>query len=138
MMMALSKYINAMQRIGDATPIFLREGLQTVDTTGASDGLLGHSDFAGTALDDFRGIIWLSLAPEKRCVLTTEAGQEAWWRFGGDCPPPEFREASEVARMAGGPAEALAAVDAELPTASPERKSTLERLKARLKAWLDR
>jgi esterase/lipase superfamily enzyme len=131
--LALSRRINGMQMVGDASPIVTKPGLQSVDTTDASGGLLGHSDFAGTALDDFRGIIWLSLAPDSRCVLTAEPEQVRWWKFGGACPVEEFRQAAERARKVGGVAQALAEVTTEQTAVSdPSKLSTLQKLKNRL------
>jgi hypothetical protein len=130
----LSQRINGMQRIGDASPIIVRPGLQTVDTTDASDGLLGHADFAGTALDDFRAIIWLSLAPDRRCVLTGETGAARWWRFGGACPALEFREASQAVRLTGSVQAALADVNGRLELSEGEEREYLEKLRARLQA----
>ena len=130
----LSQAINAMQRIGDASPIIVRPGLQTVDTTDASEGLLGHSDFAGTALDDFRAIIWLSLAPDRRCVLTGETGEARWWRFGGACPALEFRDASQTVRLAGSVQAALADVGERLELSDGEEREYLEKLRGRLQA----
>lgn len=130
----LSQAINAMQRIGDASPIVVRPGLQTIDTTDASDGLLGHADFAGTALDDFRAVIWLSLAPDRRCVLTGETGEARWWRFGGACPALEFREASQTVRLAGSLEAALAEVGERLELSDGEEREYLEKLRARLEA----
>jgi pimeloyl-ACP methyl ester carboxylesterase len=130
----LSQAINAMQRIGDASPIVVRPGLQTIDTTDASDGLLGHADFAGTALDDFRAIIWLSLAPDRRCVLTGETGAARWWRFGGACPALEFRDASQTVRLAGSLEAALADVGERLELSQGEEREYLEKLRARLEA----
>jgi len=130
--LALSRQINGMQRVGDASPIVVKPGLQSVDTTDASGGLLGHSDFAGTALDDFRAIIWLSLAPDRRCVLTAESKQRPWWKFGGACPVDQFRLASEAARRAGGIAAALVQVEADLAAADPSRRPALENLRNRL------
>ncbi len=131
--LALSRLINGEQMVGDAAPIVTKPGLQSVDTTDASGGLLGHSDFAGTALDDFRGIIWLSLAPDSRCVLTAEPNQLRWWKFGGACPVEEFRQAAERAREVGGVSQALAKVISEQTAVSDPRKlSTLQKLKNRL------
>lgn len=128
----LSQGINGMQRIGDATPVVLRPGLQTVDTTAASGGLLGHSDFAGTALDDFRAVIWLSLKPDGRCVLSAERGESRWWKFGGPCPPLEFREVSQKARVAGGVEAALAEIEAQMAAATPEERVALDIIRDRL------
>ena len=111
----LSGQIHNMQRIGDARKVVISDGLQTVETTAASSGLLGHTDFAGTALDDFRGLIWYSLTPDKRCVLQTdEAGGQTFWVFAGvgACPESEFREAVSLARTTGSPAAASARVQA--------------------------
>lgn len=130
--LALSRWVNGMPRVGDASPVIVRSGLQTVDTTQASGGLLGHSDFAGTALDDFRAIIWLSLAPGRRCVLTAEVERQTWWSFGGPCPTDDFRLASEAARQAGGVIPALAQVEAQLAIATPGERPALEILKNRL------
>ncbi|CAN1542011.1 Protein of unknown function DUF900, hydrolase-like [Caulobacteraceae bacterium] len=131
--LALSRLVNGEQMVGDAAPIVTKPGLQSVDTTDASGGLLGHSDFAGTALDDFRGIIWLSLAPDSRCVLTAEPNQLRWWKFGGACPVEEFRQAAERAREVGGVSQALADVITEQTAVSDPRKlSTLQKLKNRL------
>ncbi len=109
----ISGQINGMQRIGDARRIVITDGLQTVETTAASGGLLGHNDFAGTALDDFRGLIWYSLAPDRRCILQTDQlGGQTFWVFAGKgaCPESEFREAVSMARKAGSPGAAAAQV----------------------------
>lgn len=97
----ISGQIHDMQRIGDAHKVITADGLQTVETTAASGGLLGHSDFAGNALDDFRAVIWYSLAPANRCVLqTSNAGGSTYWVFAapGSCPETQFREAVTLAR----------------------------------------
>ncbi len=111
----VSGQIHDMQRIGDAHRIVTAAGLQTVETTAASSGLLGHSDFAGNALDDFRALMWYSLAPANRCVLqTANAGGSLYWVFAGpgSCPESEFREAVSLARTEGSPASALSRVQA--------------------------
>jgi esterase/lipase superfamily enzyme len=111
----ISGQIHNMPRIGDARKIVVTEGLQTVETTAASGGLLGHTDFAGTALDDFRGLIWYSLTPDKRCVLQTDTtGGQTFWVFAGAgaCPEAEFREAVSLARTEGSPAAAAQRVQA--------------------------
>jgi len=111
----VSGQIHKMQRIGDARKLVISNGLQTIETTAASSGLLGHTDFAGTALDDFRGLIWYSLTPDKRCVLQTDqSGGQTFWVFAGQgaCPESEFREAVSLARSAGSPAAAAEQVQA--------------------------
>ena len=85
------------------------------DPTAASGGLLGHSDFAGNALDDFRALMWYSLAPVNRCVLqTANKGAEPYWVFAGpgSCPESQFREAVSLARTEGSPEIALTRVQA--------------------------
>lgn len=111
----VSGQIHKMPRIGDARKVVVTDGLQTVETTAASAGLLGHTDFAGSALDDFRGLIWYSLTPDKRCVLQTDqVGGQTFWVFAGAgaCPESEFREAVSLARTAGSPAAAADQVEA--------------------------
>ena len=130
----ISGELHDMRRIGDARRVVLSPGLQTVETTAASGGLLGHADFAGSALDDFRGLIWYSLTPDKRCVLQTDqSGGQTFWVFAGvgACPEGEFREAVSMARVAGSPAaaaERIQAMIAELP-ATPSSASDLSVLR---------
>lgn len=125
----ISGQINGMQRIGDARRIVVTDGLQTVETTAASGGLLGHNDFAGTALDDFRGLIWYSLAPERRCILQTDqAGGQTFWVFAGAgaCPESEFREAVSMARKAGSPLAAAAQVQSMIAELADRPESALD------------
>lgn len=125
----VSAKINDMHRVGDASPIVLADGLDSIDTTAASSGLLGHDDFAGTALDDFRAVVWLSLAPSKRCVLQAEQG---WWAFVEACPEDEFRDATFEWRNVGDPQQALARIDQDLGGAAGEAKDLLTRTRNRL------
>ncbi len=129
----VSALVNRMRRIGDAREVMIQPGLETVDTTGASGGLLGHEDFAGTALADFQGVVWLSLAPDRRCVLQTAGAETArYWTFGAGCPEAEFVTAAERVRTSGSYPLALSSLEAELPAAAPERRSLLERARDRL------
>ncbi len=132
----ISQQVNRMQRVGDARNIIVRDGLQTVDTTAASGGLLGHDDFAGSALADFRAVMWLSLAPEKRCVLeTAQAAQgQRYWAFGGGCPEQEFVEDTETVRADGGIDKALAKLDADTAKAAIVARAALVRKRERLAA----
>ncbi|NBW07023.1 MAG: alpha/beta hydrolase [Caulobacteraceae bacterium] len=132
----ISQQVNRMQRVGDARNIIVRDGLQTVDTTAASGGLLGHDDFAGSALADFRAVMWLSLAPEKRCVLeTAQAAQgQRYWAFGGGCPEQEFVEDTETVRADGGIDKALAKLDADTAKAALVARAALVRKRERLAA----
>lgn len=78
----LSARIQSYQRAGDASVPVIVSGLETIDTTSASNGLIGHIDFAGTALDDFRALSWFHLPPEKRRLLGPAThGGETYWRM---------------------------------------------------------
>jgi esterase/lipase superfamily enzyme len=125
----ISAKINDMHRVGDASPMLLVDGLDSIDTTAASSGLLGHDDFAGTALDDFRAVVWLSLAPGKRCVLKAEQG---WWAFVEACPEGEFRDATVEWRNIGDPSEALTRLDKDLSGAVGDTRTALLRTRNRL------
>jgi esterase/lipase superfamily enzyme len=132
----ISQQINQMQRVGDARNVVIRDGLQTVDTTAASGGLLGHDDFAGSALADFRAVMWLSLAPDRRCVLETaeaQAGQR-YWSFGGGCPEQEFVEDTETVRADGSIEKALARLDDDTSKAAALARDALIRKRQRLAA----
>lgn len=129
----VSNQVNQMRRVGDAREVTVKPGLQTIDTTAASSGLLGHDDFAGSALADFRGVVWLSLAPERRCVLQNSGPENArFWIFGSGCPENDFISAAELVRTSGSYPLALSALEAELPQAPPERRTLLEKVRTRL------
>lgn len=131
----ISQQVNRMQRVGDARNIVVRDGLQTVDTTSASGGLLGHDDFAGSALADFRAVMWLSLAPDRRCVLeTAEAAGKRYWAFGGGCPEQEFVEDTETVRADGSIEKALARLDEDTSKAAALAREVLIEKRRRLAA----
>lgn len=135
----VSAQVNGMRRVGDARQVVVEPGLQTIDTTEASGGLLGHDDFAGSALADFQGVVWLSLAPERRCVLQTAGPADTpFWIFGTGCPTDEFVRAAKMVRTEGSYQLALSALEAELPVAAPERRTLLERAKDRLAGMFPR
>ena len=106
-------------RAGDVTPApVVLEGLSTVDTTEAGDSGLGHSDYAGPALDDFRAIVWLSLEPDQRCILEVATGETGRFhrvdpRDGGACEPDVFKYSITALRRAG-PDQALSVVESSL------------------------
>lgn len=105
----LSRRINGGNpRAGDSSPPYpvVVEGLSTVDTTLAGGRGLGHSDYAGPALDDFRALIWLSLSPEERCILHTNTGQFGQFyavnpTTGANCEPEVFKYSITALRRAG-------------------------------------
>ncbi len=133
----ISEQVNSMRRVGDARVVVVRDGLQTVDTTSASGGLLGHDDFAGSALADFRAVMWLSLAPERRCVLeTAEAAGQRYWAFGGGCPEAEFEEDTQLVRANGSIELALAKLEDDLTKAGQAARDALIRKRDRLAAML--
>lgn len=129
----ISEQVNRMRRVGDARDIVIRSGLQTVDTTAASGGLLGHDDFAGGALADFRAVMWLSLDPEKRCVLDQEsvlAGR--YWTFGGRCAEADFTADTSLVRTTGSIDKALAALDDDMSKAAATAREGLLAKRRRL------
>lgn len=132
----ISEQVNTMRRAGDARSVVIQPGLQTVDTTAASGGLLGHDDFAGSALADFRAVMWLSLAPDRRCVLeTAQSDGGRYWAFGGgDCPEQEFQEATELVRATGAIDRALAKLDEDISKAAIAARASLIRKRERLQA----
>ena len=134
----MSAQLNGMRRLGDAHQLVLVDGLDSIDTTAASNGLIGHDDFAGTALDDFRAVVWLSLAPDRRCVLQQEQGEKRWWAFGGACQVTDFRAATLAARTAGGPLQALDQVDQQMPSATGASRDAMDRMRQMLSGFVDR
>lgn len=111
----LSRRINGGNpRAGDSSPPYpvVVEGLSTVDTTAAGGQGLGHSDYAGPAMDDFRALIWLSLSPEERCILNTSTGQFGQFYAvdpgtGGACEPEVFKYSITALRRSGEDGQAL-------------------------------
>lgn len=130
----VSEQVNRMRRAGDARTIMVADGLQTIDTTTASGGLLGHDDFAGSALADFRAVMWLSLAPQQRCVLETAQADNGgrYWAFGSGCPETEFDEATQLVRAEGTVDRAFAKLRTDLSAASEEARAGLIRKRDRL------
>lgn len=106
----ISAMVNNALRAGDATPPVVIPGvLETVDTTAATQGLLGHTDFAGTARDDLRAVLWADLPPGKRCILSSTG---AGWIFGSaKCDETAFRVAVWFWRRTGNMQIALKAFD---------------------------
>lgn len=85
-----SRRFNATgRRAGESDEPVLLPVLNTIDTSEVSDGGLGHSDIFGGAFTDFQAILWLSLEPDKRCLLgRREEGNAVAWVLGS--PRTEF------------------------------------------------
>jgi len=102
------------QRLGDARGgVLTFAGVQTVDTTLVSGSGLGHDDYSGPALADMRATLWLSLAPNARCVLETSSTEQRYWTIrrhndmgGDDCDDAAFDDAVRLTRLKGSPVEA--------------------------------
>lgn len=94
--------------------------VDTIDTTEASTGLLGHADFASSAIDDLRAVVWLSLIPQRRPTLVerSKSSGPSYWVYKPASAAPDtaqpFRQALLLARQYGSIAKALAAVEAEI------------------------
>lgn len=69
----ISEFLQSYDRAGNASTAALVPGIDTIDTTFASKGLIGHADFAGSALDDLRAIAWTLLPPDRRALLAPAA-----------------------------------------------------------------
>ncbi|WP_439633036.1 alpha/beta hydrolase [Glycocaulis sp.] len=138
----LSRRINGGNaRAGDSSPPYpvVVAGLSTVDTTAAGGRGLGHSDYAGPAMDDFRALIWLSLSPEERCILHTNTGELGQFyavapQTGGRCEPDVFKYSITALRRGGDgePMELLQSAAALSGTAIAGRLDDVRQLIARL------
>lgn len=133
----LSRRINGGNpRAGDSSPPYpvVVEGLSTVDTTLAGGRGLGHSDYAGPALDDFRALIWLSLSPEERCILHTNTGQFGQFyavnpTSGANCEPEVFKYSITALRRAG-EEDAFEVLEGEEARSSPFLASRVEEVRS--------
>lgn len=107
----ISRSLNQSSRAGDASSRLNVVGLEVIDTTEVAkdwsfDGLTAHNDFAMSALDDFRAIVWHGMPPEDRCILmaTKDPVRPAPWRMGspgGRCKVETFRFATYAVRQMG-------------------------------------
>lgn len=141
----LSRRINGgSPRAGDSSPPYplVVAGLSTVDTTAAGGRGLGHSDYAGPAMDDFRALIWLSLSPDERCILHTNTGEMGQFyavdpETGGNCEPDVFKYSITALRRSGEdgePMEILQSAAALPGTAIAGRLEDVRQLITRLMA----
>lgn len=76
-------------RAGQSEPLAnVARIVTTVDTTRLSAGPIGHADFSNSLIEDMQAIVWLSLPPEGRCILTPIEIDEGarFWRAVDDRP----------------------------------------------------
>ena len=104
----LSERINGGVRAGASAERVAACGADAVDTTSVAQGFIAHTDFAYTALDDVRAVVWIEtdLDPERRdAILRADEGQWGrFWRFMPEEPRTEdgpFREALVWVRRVG-------------------------------------
>lgn len=120
----LSRRINGgAPRAGDSSPPYpvVLAGLSTVDTTAAGGRGLGHSDYAGPAMDDFRALIWLSLSPQERCILHTDTGQLGQFyavdpQTGANCALDVFKYSITAMRRGGEDGDPMALLQSAVAT----------------------
>jgi len=99
--LAYSGWRADFKRAGDAREKVVVAGLVSVDTTGASDGFIGHDDFTGNGLDDLRAILWFGARPESRCVLRSLDALKRLWTFRPRCEDSDFKYAVTLLRRRG-------------------------------------
>lgn len=121
---ASRRFNGSGRRAGESDDPVLLPMLNTIDTSAVSDGGLGHSDIFGGAFTDFQAILWLSLEPDKRCLLgRKEEGNAVAWVLGSPrtefCGQQAFSTALTTMRRVGveESAEVLSLQAAEAETA---------------------
>jgi esterase/lipase superfamily enzyme len=104
----LSERINGGVRAGASAERVAASGADAIDTTSVAQGFIAHTDFARTALDDVRAVVWIEkdVDPHRRdAILRPDQGQWGrFWRFIPEEPRTEdgpFREALIWARRVG-------------------------------------
>lgn len=104
----LSGVINGEIRAGASAERVAASGADAIDTSSVAQGPIAHSDFATTALDDLRAVIWIedNVDPGRRdAILRPVEGQWGrYWQFAPEEPRTEdgpFREALFWARRIG-------------------------------------
>lgn len=107
--LSLSGRINGSKRAGADAAAIAIDAYESIDTSDAAQDMIGHTDYASTALDDLRAVLWFGLSPRRRqAVLQSvqELGRQHW-RFLPERPMDRdgpFREALVWARRVGMPA----------------------------------
>lgn len=98
-----SELLQGGTRAGRAPEIVSARGFQVVDTTAAEQDFLGHTDYAKSAIDDVRALVWLpaTVTPERRDAILAPDEQHPFWHFKAAAAGPSaavFREAISLAR----------------------------------------
>jgi esterase/lipase superfamily enzyme len=102
-----SKLIHGRTRAGGAPDRRWPDGFECVDTSAVTQSFIGHSDYAETAIDDVRAVVWLGLTPlQRRAVLTPVVTNGAsYWAFEQGIEDrlltPPFRRALSLIRDYG-------------------------------------
>lgn len=133
----MSQIVNFGKRAGDADPVTIAEGVDTIDASEAFLGFNGngHSYFSQdpSMLTDMRALMWHSLDAKSRCVLTQRTYTETrFWFFKGEerkywqyqpdedkCPPFAFDQTA-VLVADGGVERALERADQKIQGAHDE------------------
>jgi esterase/lipase superfamily enzyme len=136
----ISELLQSYDRAGNARNPALVPGIDTIDTTFASKGLLGHADFAGSGLDDLRALAWTRLPPQQRALLARSVQERGTlWRMLSPAlqelavDSQAFGAALTLARRMG--AGALDFAEAAIAASRSEQQLILARGK-RLVEWL--
>jgi esterase/lipase superfamily enzyme len=110
--MLASRLLPGTQRLGDAFPSPMTfPSVQTIDTSLVAGSGLGHDDYSGSGLADVRATLWLSMAPDARCILEADQGR-VYWRIRAEgvadveCTDDAFDDAIQLTRLKGSPAAA--------------------------------
>jgi esterase/lipase superfamily enzyme len=144
--LALAKtFMNPEQRLGDASPApLVFPALQTVDTSDVHGEGIAHDDFAGPALNDLRAVLWLSLAPDSRCILQSRKGPggQPYWRISDvasasrrACDVNVFGDAVQLSRLTGSAKAAKAWASGPAAPRDPGAVTYVRRVIAVLSKW---
>ena len=133
---------NHERRMGDARPTPIAEpGITSIDTTLVSEGAVGHTDFASSAILDMKAMLWAGAPPARRCLLRNiPLGRASYWRVEasaeGSCLWDRLADALELARLEGSAAAASRWITAELETFDAPRRARTAAYAAEVKAIL--
>jgi hypothetical protein len=80
-----SEWLNGGPRAGSAAHLVVSCGGHAIDTTEAAQSWIGHTNFATTAIDDVRAVVWLPVdfGPDRRNAILRpdEVPAGRFWRF---------------------------------------------------------